>query len=164
MGLMVEIEQTALPGIGLRHEFTTRSGRRIGIVSHRTGRRDLVIYDPDDPDRACETVKLNDEEADALAELLGAPRVVQRLNDLHREVAGLVSEKLPIGDDSPYTGRPMGDARVRTRTGASIVAVVRGGQVHTSPAPDFALASGDLVVVVGSTESVNAVADILARG
>ena len=61
---MVEIEQTALPGIGLRHEFTTRSGRRIGIVSHRTGRRDLVIYDPDDPDRACETVKLNDEEAD----------------------------------------------------------------------------------------------------
>ncbi|MGP3913003.1 cation:proton antiporter regulatory subunit [Nonomuraea sp. 10N515B] len=164
MGLMVEIEQTALPGIGLRHEFTTRSGRRIGLISHRTGRRDLVIYDRDDPDRACETVKLNDEEADALAELLGAPRVVQRLNDLHREVAGLVSEKLPIGDDSPYAGRPMGDARVRTRTGASIVAVVRGGQVHTSPAPDFALAAGDLVVVVGSAESVNAVADILAQG
>ncbi|MFD1546026.1 cation:proton antiporter regulatory subunit [Nonomuraea guangzhouensis] len=164
MALMVEIEQTALPGIGLRHEFTTRSGRRIGIVSHRTGRRDLVIYDPDDPDRACETVKLNDEEADALAELLGAPRVVQRLNDLHREVEGLVSEKLPIGDDSPYAGRPMGDARVRTRTGASIVAVVRDGQVYTSPAPDFALTASDLVVVVGNADSVNAVADILAHG
>ncbi|MEV4176333.1 cation:proton antiporter regulatory subunit [Nonomuraea sp. NPDC049709] len=160
----MEIEQTALPGIGLRHEFTTRSGRRVGIVSHRTGRRDLVIYDRDDPDGVCETVKLNDEEADALAELLGAPRVVQRLNDLHREVAGLVSEKLPISDDSPYAGRPMGDARVRSRTGASIVAIVRAGQVVTSPGPDFALAAGDLVVVVGSTESVNAVADILGRG
>ncbi|MFI7704305.1 cation:proton antiporter regulatory subunit [Nonomuraea sp. NPDC049480] len=160
----MEIEQTALPGIGLRHEFTTRSGRRIGVVSHRTGRRDLVIYDPDDPDRACETVKLNDEEADALAELLGAPRVVQRLNDLHREVEGLVSEKLPIAEGSPYAGRPMGDAQVRTRTGASIVAVVRGGQVFTSPAPDFTLAVGDLVVVVGSADSVNAVADILAHG
>lgn len=160
----MEIEQTALPGIGLRHEFTTRSGRRIGVVSHRTGRRDLVIYDPDDPDRACETVKLNDEEADALAELLGAPRVVQRLNDLHREVEGLVSEKLPISEGSPYAGRPMGDAQVRTRTGASIVAVVRGGQVFTSPAPDFTLAVGDLVVVVGSADSVNAVADILAHG
>jgi TrkA domain protein len=160
----VEIEQTALPGIGLRHEFMTRSGRRIGIVSHRTGRRDLVIYDPADPDRACETVKLNDEEADALAELLGAPRVIQRLNDLHREVEGLVSEKLPIGEDSPYAGRPMGDARVRTRTGASIVAAVRAGQVLVSPGPDFVLAAGDVVVVVGSADSTAAVADIITNG
>lgn len=160
----MEIEQTALPGIGLRHEFTTRSGRRIGIVSHRTGRRDLVIYDPADPDRACETVKLNDEEADALAELLGAPRVIQRLNDLHREVEGLVSEKLPIGEDSPYAGRPMGDARVRTRTGASIVAAVRAGQVLVSPGPDFVLAAGDIVVVVGSADSTAAVSDILTNG
>ncbi|MEU7835178.1 cation:proton antiporter regulatory subunit [Nonomuraea sp. NPDC052129] len=160
----MEIEQTALPGIGLRHEFTTRSGRRIGIVSHRTGRRDLVIYDPADPDRACETVKLNDEEADALAELLGAPRVIQRLNDLHREVEGLVSEKLPIAEDSPYAGRPMGDARVRTRTGASIVAAVRAGQVLVSPGPDFVLAAGDIVVVVGSADSTAAVADIFING
>ncbi|MEU7747758.1 cation:proton antiporter regulatory subunit [Nonomuraea sp. NPDC049158] len=160
----MEIEQTALPGIGLRHEFMTRSGRRIGIVSHRTGRRDLVIYDPADPDRACETVKLNDEEADALAELLGAPRVIQRLNDLHREVEGLVSEKLPIGEDSPYAGRPMGDARVRTRTGASIVAAVRAGQVLVSPGPDFVLAAGDIVVVVGSADSTAAVADIFING
>ncbi|RVX41368.1 TrkA family protein [Nonomuraea polychroma] len=58
----------------------------------------------------------------------------------------------------------MGAARVRTRTGASIVAVVRGGQVYASPAPDFVLAAGDLVVVVDGAEGVNAVADILARG
>ncbi|WP_405149285.1 cation:proton antiporter regulatory subunit [Sphaerisporangium sp. NBC_01403] len=160
----MEIEQTALPGIGLKHEFTTQSGRRIAVVSHRGGRRDLVIYDRHDPDRACEAVQLNDEEADALVELLGAPRIVQRLNALHREVEGLVSVQLPILDDSPYAGRPMGDARVRTRTGASIVAVVRGGQVHASPNPDFPLASGDVVVVVGSPESTSAVADILSHG
>ncbi|WP_030924967.1 cation:proton antiporter regulatory subunit [Streptosporangium amethystogenes] len=160
----MEVEQTALPGIGLRHEFTTRSGRRIGIVSHRTGRRDLVLYDPDDPDRACETIKLNDEEADALAELLGAPRIVQRLNALHSEVEGLVSLQFPITPGSPYAGRPMGDARVRTRTGASIVAVVREGQVFASPAPDFGLLGNDVVVVVGSPESTSAVSDILSGG
>ncbi|GAA3114578.1 cation:proton antiporter regulatory subunit [Planomonospora alba] len=160
----VEVEQTALPGIGLRHEFTTRSGRRIGIISHRTGRRDLVIYDKDDPDRACEVVKLNDEEADALVELLGAPRIVQRLNALHEEVEGLVSLQFPIVAGSPYAGRPMGDARVRSRTGASIVAVVRSGQVAASPAPDFRLEAGDIVVVVGSPESTSAVADIVAHG
>ncbi|MCT9934271.1 cation:proton antiporter regulatory subunit [Planotetraspora sp. A-T 1434] len=160
----MEVEQTALPGIGLRHEFSTRYGRRIGVVSHRAGGRDLVIYDPGDPDRACETVKLNDVEADALAELLGAPRIVQRLNDLHREVEGLVSLQLPIAPGSPYAGRAMGEARVRTRTGASIVAVVRAGQVFASPAPGFPLAAGDVVVVVGSPDGTGAAADIIANG
>jgi TrkA domain protein len=160
----VEVEQTALPGIGLRHEFTTRTGQRVGVVSHRTGRRDLVIYDKDDPDRACQTVKLNDEEADALAELLGAPRIVQRLNRLQEEVVGLVSVQLPVPAGSPCAGRPMGDARVRTRTGASIVAVVRGGRVFASPGPDFALSAGDVVVVVGSEDTTAAVAQILADG
>ncbi|MBB6352205.1 cation:proton antiporter regulatory subunit [Nonomuraea muscovyensis] len=160
----MDVEQTALPGIGLRHEFTTQSGKRVGVVSHRTGRRDLVIYDREDPDRVCETVKLNDEEAEALVELLGAPRIVQRLNQLHEQVAGLVSLQLPIPPGSPYVGRPMGDARVRTRTNASIVAVVRAGQVFASPGPDFVFAGNDTVVVVGSADSTAEVADILAHG
>jgi TrkA domain protein len=160
----VEVEQTALPGIGLRHEFTTHSGRRIGVISHRTGRRDLVIYSKDDPDRACEAVKLNDEEADALVELLGAPRIVARLNQAHAEVEGLVSLQLPIPATSPYVNRPMGDARVRTRTNASIVAIVRNGQVYASPGPDFVLLPGDIVVVVGSAGSTAEVGDILAEG
>ncbi|MGP3959760.1 cation:proton antiporter regulatory subunit [Nonomuraea sp. 3N208] len=133
-------------------------------MSHRTGRRDLVIYDEDDPDRACQTVKLNDEEADALAELLGAPRIVQRLNQLHQQVEGLVSVQLPIPPGSPYAGRPMGEARVRTRTGASIVAVVRAGRVFASPGPDFVFGEGDVVVVVGSEDSTADVAGILAEG
>lgn len=160
----MEVEQVALPGIGLRHEFTTHTGRRVGVVSYRTGRRDLVIYDRHDPDRACEAVPLNDAEADALAELLGAPRIVQRLNALHREVEGLVSVQLPVASGTPYTGRPMGDARIRTRTGASIVAIVRSGQVITSPGPEFAFEAGDVVVVVGDADSTTAVADIITRG
>jgi TrkA domain protein len=160
----MEVEQTALPGIGLRHEFTTQAGRRIGVISHRTGRRDLVIYSKEDPDRACEVVKLNDEEADALVELLGAPRIVQRLNRAHEEVEGLVSLQLPIPTSSPYVNRPMGDARVRTRTSASIVAIVRNGQVYASPGPDFVLKAGDVVVVVGGEDSTAQVGEILAEG
>ncbi|SDH79726.1 TrkA domain protein [Sinosporangium album] len=160
----MDIEQTPLPGIGLKHEFTTQGGRRIGVISHRTGRRDLVIYDLSDPDRACEDIRLNDAEADALVELLGAPRIVQRLNALHREVEGLVSVQLPITADSPYAGRALGDTRARTRTGASIVAVVRAGQVNASPGPDFRFENGDAVVVVGSQDSTSAVADLLAHG
>ncbi|MET9339422.1 MULTISPECIES: cation:proton antiporter regulatory subunit [unclassified Nonomuraea] len=160
----MEIEQTALPGIGLKHEFGTHSGRRVAVVSHRTGRRDLIIYDRSDPDRACEAIQLNDEEADALAELLGAPRIVQRLNALHREIEGLMSLQVPVVAGSPYDGRTLGDARIRTRTGASVVAVVRGAQVFASPTPDFRFTAGDVVVIVGDAETTATAADILTDG
>ncbi|MFC7586874.1 TrkA C-terminal domain-containing protein [Nonomuraea antimicrobica] len=58
----------------------------------------------------------------------------------------------------------MGDARVRTRTSASIVAIVRAGQVFASPGPGFVFSVGDVVVVVGSEDSTSEVAGILANG
>ena len=92
----MDVEEIALPGIGLRYDFATRSGQHVGVVCHRGGRRDLVIYDRDDPDSSREVLQLTDEEGDVLAELLGAPRIVERLADLHKEVEGLLSEQIPI--------------------------------------------------------------------
>ncbi|MFG2000671.1 cation:proton antiporter regulatory subunit [Spirillospora sp. NPDC048911] len=160
----MDVERTSLPGIGLRHVFTTGRGRQLGVVSHRTGRRDLVVYDKDDPDTCVVSVALTGEEANGLAELLGSDRVVERLAELHRQVEGLVTEQLPIAAGSPFDGRPLAGTRARTRTGASIVAVVRGGNVIASPRPDFVFAAGDIVVVVGTGEGTAAVAAILASG
>ncbi len=160
----MDVEEIALPGIGLRYDFSTKSGQRVGVVCHRGGRRDLVIYDREDPDSSREVLQLTDDEGDVLAELLGAPRIVERLADLHKEVEGLMSEQIPIPPDSPYDGRTLGDTQARTRTGASIVAVVRGAQVHASPRPDFGFQAGDIVVVVGTREGVDAVAELLASG
>ena len=41
----MEIQETALPGDGLRHEFTTSGGRQLGVVSYRTGRREAPTPD-----------------------------------------------------------------------------------------------------------------------
>jgi hypothetical protein len=30
----MDIQETAPPGVGLRHEFTTRTGRQLGVVSY----------------------------------------------------------------------------------------------------------------------------------
>jgi len=163
-GVIMDVERTSLPGIGLRHVFTTRRGRQLGVVSHHTGRRDLVIYDKEDPDTCVVSVALSDEEANALAELLGTGRVVERLSELHRQVEGLVTDQIPIAPGSPYAGRTLGDTQTRTRTGASIVAVVRDGQVIASPRPDFVFSADDVVVAVGTDEGTAAVADILAGG
>lgn len=160
----MDVERTALPGIGLQHVFTTAKGRRIGTISHRDGRRDLLVYDRVDPDTCVLTVKLTVEEANALAELLGTARIVERLTELHRQVEGLVSSQIPIAAGSPYDGRPLGDTQARTRTGASIVAVVRDGNVVASPRPDFVFHANDIVVVVGTAEGTTAVGDLLAAG
>jgi TrkA domain protein len=160
----MDVERTALPGIGLRHVFNTRRGRRVGVILHRTGRRDLLIYDQDDPDTCSAPVALDPEEAETLAELLESARFMERMAALQRQVEGLVSEKIPIRHGSPYDGRLLGDTRARHRTGASIVAVVREGQVIASPGPDFRFLGGDTVVVIGTAEGTTATAAILANG
>jgi TrkA domain protein len=160
----MSVEHNELPGIGMSHVLTTARGRRIGVVSHRTGRRDLVIYDKEDPDTSIVSVAMSGNEANALAELLGTARIVERLAELQRQVAGLVTEQLVITPGSPYDGRTLGDTRARTRSGASIVAIVRSGQTIASPGPDFGLVAGDLVVVVGTESGTQTVASILADG
>jgi len=160
----MEVHRYTLPGIGLRHEFVTERGRRVGVISHHTGRREVVIYDRRDPDTAAATLTLNAEEANELADLLGYTRVVERLGELHREVSGLTSEQIPVAVGSPYDGRSLGDTRARTRTGASIVAVVRGPEVVASPRPDFVFRAGDIAVVIGTDEGTTAVAAIFTDG
>jgi TrkA domain protein len=159
--MTVQIDKTRLPGIGLRYEFTTEEGRRVAVVSRRTGRRELVLYDTADPDAAREVLPLSDDECDALAELLGAPRIVERLADMQRDLAGLESHQMVVPPHSRFAGRPLGETQARTRTGASIVAVVRDGHVIVSPRPDFVFHAEDLVVVVGTDEAAAAVARIL---
>jgi TrkA domain protein len=160
----MDVERFNLPGIGTQHVITTSRGRRLGVVSHHTGRRDLVVYDMDDPDTSVVAVALTTDEAGVLAELLDTARIVERLTELHRQVEGLVTEQIPVQAGSPYDGRKLGDTQARTRTGASIVAVVRDRSVIASPRPDFQFTAGDVVVTVGTAEGTAAVAAILADG
>jgi TrkA domain protein len=157
----MDVHETPLPGIGLRHEFTTAAGRRVGLVSHRSGKRDLLLYDAHDPDAAREALSLTPEEAQTLATLLGAAGIAQELTALQQEVAGLRVEWLPLPKVSPYAGRTLGDTQARTRTGASIVAIARSGGVVPSPGPEHDLLAGDTLVVAGTPEGVAAVAELL---
>lgn len=69
----MEVSQTPLPGVGVRYDFATASGRRLGLVVHRGGAVDLVLYAEDDPDAVAESVALQPHERAALVELLSVP-------------------------------------------------------------------------------------------
>ncbi|MFC7546326.1 cation:proton antiporter regulatory subunit [Plantactinospora sp. GCM10030261] len=160
--MRVRVEQTALPGIGVRHDLITGSGRRLGVVTHRNGRRDLVLYDVDDPDACLADIPLTDDESEALADILGASLMLGQLSGLREQAAGLLTEQIAIPAGSRYVGRRLGDTRVRTRTGASIVAVLREGQVIASPDPSFRFAANDVVVVVGTRNGLDGATAVLA--
>ena len=51
-GVMAEVREIKLPGVGVRHEFTTDAGQDIGVLVRHDGRREILVYDSDDPD-AC---------------------------------------------------------------------------------------------------------------
>jgi TrkA domain protein len=159
----VDVNEVLLPGVGLRYELTIESGDRLGIVVGRAGHVDVVSYPADDPDQSQLLFRLTPQEADTVAEILGAPRIAERFADLTKEVPGLASERIEIPADSPYAGRPLGHTRARTRTGASIVAVVRGRDVIASPGPDAVLHPGDVLVVIGTLAGIAGV-DRLVHG
>lgn len=160
----VDVQVTPLPGIGSREDFTTRSGQRIGVITHRDGHVELIVSRSDDPDACVASVPLTAEESNTLASLLGAPHLVSMLAEQQRDIAGIITTQLPVQPGSPFDGRTLADTALRTRTGVSMVAVVREQVVHPSPRPDFAFAGNDLVVLVGTTDGLEAAARILDLG
>ena len=160
----MNVEVTPLPGIGVRKDFELSTGRRVGVVSHRDGTTDLIVSKVDDPDAMVAEVPLSKEEAGVLANLLGAPQLVAQLQEDHRDLPGINTRQMPIGENSPYDGRALGETGMRTRTKVSIVAVMRAGQIQPSPGPDYVFTAGDLLVVVGTTDGLDAAAKILTHG
>jgi TrkA domain protein len=106
----MDIQETALPGVGLRHDFTTRAGR--------------------------------------LAELL-------------QQIEGLAISWLTIRESSPHAGGTIADTQARSRTGVSIVAVLRAQTAFPAPTPSFNFQAGDTVLVVGTPAGVRALARLL---
>src|SRR5688572_2929004 len=121
---MADVTETRLPGVGVRHEFTTERGDRVAVLSHRGGRRDVMIYEREDPDACAAVLHLDPDETHILSELLGATRVSESVADaVQQQVEGLAIEWIMVPRDAARTS--IAEGGFRTRTGVSIVAIVR---------------------------------------
>ncbi len=160
------VTETQLPGVGVRHEFTTAEGERIAVVVHRSGRRELAVYGRDDPD-ACSTVlHLDARDARVLVDVLGgATQVSEAITEVQR-LEGLALDWVTIasgsgGPDSRIVGTTIGQGAFRANTGVSIVGVVRAGTTIPSPGPEFAFEGGDVVVAVGTPDGLAQLRELL---
>lgn len=160
---MSRIKETSLPGVGVQKEFITEKGRRMGVVHHHSGRLEMFVCSREDPDAATLTVRLDDDDAQALGEALGVPQVFTSEEPPKYEVEGLVFEWIEVEEGSAADGKTIGDLKIRTLTGSSVVAVLRPEESTPSPGPDFGLEVGDTLVVAGTLDGIEAVSS-LVRG
>ena len=160
---MRKVTETDLPGVGIRFELQTDAGRCVGVVAHQTGRRDLVIYDERDVDRACESVELSEDEGHTLGEMLGGSPVLEHLDDAVHRLEDLVISWVTIQSRSPLAGLTLAEATLRTRTGAGIVALVSDSGSIPIPAGTERLEAGATAVVVGVPAAVKAATRLLTR-
>jgi TrkA domain protein len=63
----MDVTEVLLPGVGLRYEFTTHEGDRLGVVARRSGDVEVVVYPAQDPDQSRPVIGLNREEAETVA-------------------------------------------------------------------------------------------------
>lgn len=158
---MAIVRETKLPGVGVRQDFTTNSGVLVGVLQHHGGRHDLLVYDRDDPDSCSTILRLDDEDTRTLSELLGASQLTEGLGAVQQQIEGLAIEWIALPISSPAVGTTIGEGIFRTKTGASVVAVIRRGASVPAPGPDFAFASDDTVVAVGTAEGLAALRTLL---
>lgn len=159
---MATVQETHLPGVGVRHEFDTESGQRVGVIVRRDGRREVVVYDTDDPDACSSMMDLSPADTRTMSELLGASQVTEAVAVVQQQIDGLAIEWIHIDNSSTAIGTTIRDGEYRTRTGASIVAVIRGDVSVPAPDPEFAFADGDVVVAVGTIDGLNVLRSLVA--
>ncbi|MDJ0767607.1 MAG: TrkA C-terminal domain-containing protein [Ilumatobacter sp.] len=159
---MAIVREIKLPGVGVRHEFTTASGDVVGVLQYHDGRHDVLVYDRADPDSCTSMLHLDEEDTRTMAELLGAAHLTEGLGAVQQQIEGLAIEWIIIPGDSPAAGTTIGDGMYRTKTGASVVAVIREYSSVPAPDPEFAFAVGDTVVAVGTSDGLAALRALLA--
>jgi TrkA domain protein len=158
---VADVTETRLPGVGVRHEFTTMTGERIAVIALRSGWRDVVRYDRDDPDRSTTLLRLGPDDSRTLVEMLGGSRVSETVSVVQQQIEGLGIDWLTVTPESQAVGTTIGEGQFRTRTGASIVAVVRDETTVPAPGPEFRFEPGDVAVAVGTRAGLTQLRDLL---
>ena len=130
--------------------------------------------------------RASDGDAERKLLLAGADRVVMPYTAAGRTMANLVLKpqvmsfldavttatgpdlhmaEIEMDESCANAGRTIRDIRVRHETGAIIVALrKRDGTFDTTPEPDTVIEPGDVIVGVGTTEELQRLEDLFARG
>lgn len=151
---MVDVRRVKLPGVGVLHTFVTADGGKVGVITHRSGQSDLISFaDADDSEGGKVSLRLDDDEARTLAELLGGTKITESISGLE-QLPGLSIDWFHVDYEDHIAGQPLGSMTARGLPGVTVVAVVRAEAANPAPDEDFKVFPGDTLVVAGAPEKV----------
>jgi TrkA domain protein len=151
---MVDVRRVKLPGVGVLHTFVTDDGGKVGVITHRSGNSDLITFaDAEDGDARKVSLRLDEDEAHTLAELLGGTRITESLSGLD-QIPGLSIDWFHVDYDDHIAGQPLGSMTTRGLPGVTVVAIVRNDTANPAPDEDFKVFPGDTLVTAGAPEKV----------
>jgi TrkA domain protein len=152
-----------LPGVGVRYSFATAHGGRLAIVDREDGLCELYYFARDGDDEPRVVIRLETEEArQAGAVMGGAYRRPAFVHELEIALGELVIEWDAVPAGSPLAGRTIGDERIRTRTGVTVLAIVRGSEPVFGARPEDVIQPDDVLVTVGRIEDYEGFRRLLA--
>lgn len=85
---------------------------------------------------------------------ISTPEEHRVLDQMITAVKGMEIAWLPIPEDSPVVGKTIAEANLRALTGASIVAMLRAGNLMANPKSATQFQGGDIVGVIGELPQV----------
>lgn len=150
----IKVQETELPGIGKKFSFLISSGEKIVLVVHLTGEREVFIFRPKE-EEPCFQLSLTDEEAREMALILGgAAYEPTPLPQAEIVLKGMVIEWLTVTPGSPLVGNTIANLQIRKRTGVSVIAIKRKGEIIPNPDPSEIIVEGDTLLLIGTGEQM----------
>ena len=157
----VRINEATLPGVGKKYTMALRDGGNLALIVKPDGERQMYHF-LEDEDRPCDVFKVSKDEAQQLANLLGQPMVgAPDLQTLELALGALEIEWLTLGEASELIGQTLRNVPLRSKTGASVIAIMRGEQALPNPSPDTVFEAGDTVLIIGSPEQCHAAQNLI---
>lgn len=89
------------------------------------------------------------------------PESARALDQLITAVRGVDITWHPLADGSPLAGSTLGATRLRSVTGASVVAIMQHGRVVANPPPESMLDDGALLGLIGTADELDAAEALL---
>lgn len=158
------IYEAEVPGVGKRFEVETGDDERLVVIVHHDGKREIFRRAGENAD-AEKLFDLSSSQATEVATVLeGANFQPLDLDDADIPLGEAIMEWVEVPDDSPIAGRTLAEARVGEQTGVTIAAIQREGETLASPGAGETLASGDILVVIGSRTDQKSLESLLETG
>jgi len=130
LGVYEAVHPESEAGLELGRQALNHLGVRVGDIQRFADEVRRELYAP---------ITRQGADGDLLAQLRRISRETE-------------TEWVRLAEGNEVAGKTIGELGIRTSTGASIVAVIRGEEVMPNPGPEVVLRAGDLVGVLGTQE------------